>query len=70
MLVDGFAGSEWSLYVNGKQVKARPERSQVDAQMKAVDITTVPAQGRKPDRTAPGCDECDRWLARPVEINR
>ena len=39
MLVDGFAGSEWSLYVNGKQVKARPERSQVDAQMKAVDIT-------------------------------
>ena len=45
MLVDGFAGSEWSLYVNGKQVKARPERSQVDAQMKAVDITKVLQKG-------------------------
>jgi hypothetical protein len=39
MLVDGFAGSEWSLYVNGKSVKAKPERSKLDAQMKAVDIT-------------------------------
>ena len=39
MLVDGFAGSEWSLYINGKQVKAKPERSQIDAQMKAVEIT-------------------------------
>jgi hypothetical protein len=45
MLVDGFAGSEWSLYVNGRQVKARPERSQVDAQMKAVDITSFLQKG-------------------------
>jgi hypothetical protein len=45
MLVDGFAGSEWSLYVNGKQVKARPERSLVDAQMKAVDITKFLQKG-------------------------
>ncbi len=45
MLVDGFAGSEWALYVNGKQVKARPERSQVDAQMKAVDITKFLQKG-------------------------
>jgi hypothetical protein len=37
--VDGFAGSEWSLYVNGDQVNSVPIRSQVDGQMKAVDIT-------------------------------
>jgi hypothetical protein len=39
LIVDGFAGSEWSLFVNGEQVKAKPVRSQVDGQMKAVDIT-------------------------------
>ncbi|HSL47054.1 MAG TPA: glycosyl hydrolase [Anaerolineales bacterium] len=39
LIVDGFAGSEWSLYVNGEQVKSTPVRSQVDGQMKAVDIT-------------------------------
>ncbi len=39
LIVDGFAGSEWSLYVNGEHVTAAPVRSQVDGQMKAVDIT-------------------------------
>jgi hypothetical protein len=39
LIVDGFAGSEWLLYVNGKQVKSPPVRSQVDGQMKSVDIT-------------------------------
>src|SRR5215212_4507958 len=39
MIVDGFAGSDWSLYVNGHRATAEPVRSQVDAQMKAVDIT-------------------------------
>ncbi len=39
MIVDGFAGSEWSLYVNGQRVTTKPVRSQVDGQMKAVDIT-------------------------------
>ncbi len=39
LIVDGFAGSEWSLYVNGERVTAAPVRSQVDAQMKAVEIT-------------------------------
>jgi hypothetical protein len=45
LIVDGFAGSEWSLYVNGEQVKAAPVRSQVDGQMKAVDITSYARQG-------------------------
>jgi hypothetical protein len=39
LIVDGFAGSDWSLYVNGEQVKSTPVRSQVDGQMKSVDIT-------------------------------
>jgi hypothetical protein len=39
LIVDGFAGSEWSLYVNGERVTSTPVRSQVDGQMKAVDIT-------------------------------
>ena len=45
MIVDGFAGSEWALYVNGKVVKSVPTRSQVDAQMKAVDITSYLHKG-------------------------
>jgi hypothetical protein len=39
LIVDGFAGSEWSLYVNGEPVSSTPVRSQVDGQMKAVEIT-------------------------------
>jgi hypothetical protein len=39
LIVDGFAGSKWSLFVNGEPIKASPTRSQVDAQMKEVDIT-------------------------------
>ena len=39
LIVDGFAGSQWSLFVNGESVKSTPVRSRVDGQMKAVDIT-------------------------------
>jgi hypothetical protein len=45
LIVDGFAGSEWSLYVNNEQVKSTPVRSEVDGQMKAVDITPYVRQG-------------------------
>jgi hypothetical protein len=45
MIVDGFAGSDWSLFVNGESVKSVPTRSQVDAQMKAVDITSYLQKG-------------------------
>jgi hypothetical protein len=40
LIVDGFAGAEWSLYVNGEAVKSTPVRSQIDGQMQAVDITS------------------------------
>ena len=45
MIVDGFAGSEWSLYVNGQRVSPKPVRSQIDGQMKAVDITPYLQKG-------------------------
>jgi hypothetical protein len=45
LIVDGFAGSEWALYVNGEQVDAVPTRSQIDGQMKAVDIAPYVRQG-------------------------
>ena len=40
LIVDGFAGSQWSLYVNGERVTSTPVRSDVDGQMKAIDITS------------------------------
>ena len=45
LIVDGFAGSEWSLFVNGERVTAEPVRSQIDGQMLAVDITPHLRQG-------------------------
>lgn len=45
LIVDGFAGSDWQLYVNGEAVQVNPVRSQVDSQMGSVDIT---------DRVLPG----------------
>lgn len=45
VLVDGFAGSDWVLYVNGEMSKAEPIRSDVDAQMKAIDITSLMHMG-------------------------
>lgn len=45
MIVDGFAGSEWSLYVNGERATAAPVRSHIDGQMKALDITPYVVKG-------------------------
>jgi hypothetical protein len=45
LIVDGFAGSEWLLFVNGERVESKPVRSQVDGQMKVVDITSHLRQG-------------------------
>jgi len=39
LIVDGFAGSDWSLYINGEPVHSTPERSRIDGQMKAIDVT-------------------------------
>ncbi len=45
LIVDGFAGAEWALYVNGDAVTAKPERSSIDSQMKAIDITPYVRRG-------------------------
>ena len=45
LIVDGFAGSDWALFVNGEQVTSTPVRSRLDAQMKAVEITPYLRQG-------------------------
>ncbi|HKG26612.1 MAG TPA: glycosyl hydrolase, partial [Thermomicrobiales bacterium] len=39
LIIDGFAGSNWSVHVNGQSVTANPVRSKIDSQMKALDIT-------------------------------
>jgi hypothetical protein len=40
LIVDGFAGAEWSVEVNGEPVPAEPRRSALDSQMLALDIAT------------------------------
>jgi hypothetical protein len=39
LIVDGFAGQEWKLFVNGQPVTAQPQRSTFDSQMQSVNIT-------------------------------
>jgi hypothetical protein len=46
LLVDGFAGSDHTLYVNGREVADRGERSWLDAEMRAVDILPFAEPGR------------------------
>ena len=38
LIADGFAGSAWTLWVNGQPVTTTPERSAFDSQMQAVEI--------------------------------
>jgi hypothetical protein len=38
LIVDGFAGSEWQVFVNGQAVRAQPVRSAIDSQMLELDI--------------------------------
>ncbi|HYN88693.1 MAG TPA: glycosyl hydrolase [Ardenticatenaceae bacterium] len=45
LVVDGFAGSEWRVYVNGEAVTAPAVRSTLDSQMKALDVTGHVRQG-------------------------
>lgn len=45
LIVDGFAGSAWELYVNGQAASAEPARSAIDSQMDAVDISDLVRQG-------------------------
>jgi len=45
LIVDGFAGSAWEIYVNGQPASAEPVRSAIDGQMGSVDITALVRQG-------------------------
>ncbi len=39
LIVDGFSGSNWRLYINGSQVDDELVRSKIDSQMRSLDIT-------------------------------
>lgn len=39
LIIDGFAGSGWKLYVNGQAINTQPVRSKIDSQMQEVEIT-------------------------------
>ncbi len=45
LIVDGFAGSSWRLFVNEEAATARPERSAFDSQMQSVDISGLLRHG-------------------------
>ncbi len=38
ILIDGFSGSEYKLFINGKEVKEKGRRSKIDAEIKEVDV--------------------------------
>jgi hypothetical protein len=46
LLIDGFAGIEWRLHVNGARCEARPKPSGFDAQIASVDIGPLLEPGR------------------------
>jgi hypothetical protein len=45
LIVDGFAGSAWRIFVNGKPVTTTPVRSSFDSQMQAVGIADWVQEG-------------------------
>ena len=45
LIVDGFAGAGWQVFVNGEPVTAPPVRSEIDSQMQALEITQLVEQG-------------------------
>jgi hypothetical protein len=45
LIIDGFAGSAWKVYVNGQEVTGTPSRSRIDAQMQQLDITSLAQTG-------------------------
>jgi hypothetical protein len=46
LLIDGFAGIDWRLHVNGARCEATPVPSGLDAQIAAVDISALVVPGR------------------------
>jgi hypothetical protein len=46
LLIDGFSGTEYTLFINGKEVKSRGRRSKLDAEIKEIDIDEFLAMGK------------------------
>ncbi len=46
LLVDGFAGKSYKLFLNGERVRCKGRRSTLDAEMKEVDISRHAREGR------------------------
>ena len=46
LLIDGFSGSEYQLFVNGDEIKDKGRRSKLDAEIKEVDIQSHVRVGR------------------------
>jgi hypothetical protein len=46
LLIDGFSGSSWKLFVNGQEVRDKGKRSRLDAEIKEVDIQPFLRRGR------------------------
>ncbi|HEU0193470.1 MAG TPA: glycosyl hydrolase [Gaiellales bacterium] len=46
LLIDGFAGIEWRVFVNGVPCESAPVASGLDAQIRALDISELVVQGR------------------------
>ncbi len=45
LIVDGFAGAAWRLWINGRPVEATPRQSSFDSQMQAVEIGNLAHKG-------------------------
>ncbi|MCF8240329.1 MAG: hypothetical protein K9J16_03010 [Melioribacteraceae bacterium] len=46
ILIDGFSGKEYQLYINGQEVKDKGSRSKIDAEIKQVDIKNFVKEGK------------------------
>ena len=46
LLIDGFSGSEYKLFINGKEVKDKGRRSKLDAEIKEIDIDDYLVEGK------------------------
>jgi hypothetical protein len=46
LMIDGFSGSDFQLWINGTQIDDRGERSWLDAEIRSVDITDHVVEGR------------------------
>ena len=46
LLVDGFSGSDYKLFINGNEIKSKGNRSKLDAEIREIDIKAFVAEGK------------------------